>query len=111
MAENAAVRCAFLFSKGWEKSDLNIPQGFGGGPLGIHVGNDLSAAGVILRSLYGGTEFGPPFAAFGTPEQAKLRESADWDYVTFSSGLGEHVRWVPQGDGTFECQFLVSIQS
>ncbi|KZP33045.1 acetyl-CoA synthetase-like protein [Athelia psychrophila] len=80
--------------------------GFGGGPLGLHVGNDLSAAGIPLRSIYGGTEFGGPLAICGTPEQSKAREIGDWNYITFSGGLGDNVRWVPQGDGQFECQFL-----
>ncbi|KAG6840183.1 putative secondary metabolism biosynthetic enzyme [Blastosporella zonata] len=58
-------------------------------------------AGVHLGSGYGGTEFGCP-VDITIPE----RDEKDWEYFRFSDRV--KVRWVPQGDGTFECQFLVS---
>jgi hypothetical protein len=32
--------------------------------------------------------------------------SGDWAWFAFT--LRANIRWEPQGDGTFECQFLVS---
>lgn len=37
---------------------------------------------------------------------AGVKTSADWDWLTFPDYLER--RWIPQGDGTFELQLLVS---
>ncbi|KAF7979760.1 hypothetical protein HWV62_41154 [Athelia sp. TMB] len=76
----------------------------GGGPLGINVGDSLAKAGVPIRSVWGGTEFGTPVALVGDEEQQRLRTPADWNYQCLSKLV--NVRWAPQGDGTFECQLL-----
>jgi hypothetical protein len=62
----------------------------------------LSAAGVKLYSSYGTTESGSSTHAFN---QTKGDETA-WAYMKF--GAHTNVRWMPQGDGTYECQFQVS---
>ena len=64
---------------------------------------------VPLFPWYGGTEFGPHTKLFDidTSEQPPpdAKTLADWEWLAFS----ERVRpnWVPQGDGTYELQFLV----
>ena len=85
--------------------------GFTGGPLAVKVGDSLARAGVNIASLYGGTEFGCPTVLGLSP----LRESgtsklsaagpSEWAYMRFSKGV--NTRWVPQGNDTFELQFLV----
>ena len=60
-------------------------------------------SGVKLQPIYGGTEFGIP--CHPVLQQA---DEKDWAYMQFSERA--NVRWVPQGDGTFECQFLVRNQ-
>jgi hypothetical protein len=46
----------------------------------------------------------------GVPTVLKRRkaeiDAGEWAWFRFSSRV--NVRWVPQGDGIFECQFLVS---
>ncbi|KAG6907803.1 putative NRPS-like protein biosynthetic cluster [Tephrocybe rancida] len=74
--------------------------GFGGGPLAPKMGKLLVEAGVRLHAMYGGTEFG--MSTRFTPVTAK----DDWEYMQFQDYL--NIRWAPQGDGTFECQFLAS---
>lgn len=37
---------------------------------------------------------------------ALVRSSRDWQWLSF--GANVRCRWVPQGDGTYELQFLVS---
>ena len=54
-------------------------------------------SGVKLHPIYGGTEFGIPFS--------QQDDEKDWAYMQVSERA--NVRWVPQGDGSFECQFLV----
>ncbi|KAG6852620.1 putative secondary metabolism biosynthetic enzyme [Blastosporella zonata] len=71
---------------------------FGGGPLSTKVGNLLVDAGVRLFAMYGATEFG--MATRFIPIVPKY----DWEYMQFHEH--QRLRWVPQGDGTFECQFL-----
>ncbi|KAG6818278.1 putative NRPS-like protein biosynthetic cluster [Arthromyces matolae] len=75
---------------------------FSGGSLAQKVGDLLVDAGVRLRSAYGGTEFGSPGNITSLEGEEK-----DWEYIRFGSNR-VNVRWVPQGDGTFECQFLAS---
>ncbi|KAG5336312.1 hypothetical protein C0989_012197 [Termitomyces sp. Mn162] len=75
--------------------------GWGGGPLPPKSAKLLNEAGVILRPLYGGTEFGINTRL--TP--IAIKDPEDWEYMQFHDFL--NIRWVPQGDGSFECQFLV----
>ena len=65
------------------------------------IGEFLVASGVKLISAYGGTEFGVPTLPF-----KRKGDEEDWAYMEFSDRT--KIRWVPQGDGTYECQFLVS---
>jgi hypothetical protein len=64
------------------------------------MGNALVNAGVKLSSVYGTTEFGAITYLFRNDVERKL-----WDWVRFSSN--SKIRWVPQDDGTYECQVLV----
>lgn len=85
-------------------------QGYTGGPLSQVTGEKLVAAGVPLYSVYGGTEYGSHAKVFnvdytqGPDPYVKSKE--DWEYVSFPDSIKS--RWVPQGDGTYELQFLVS---
>ncbi|KAJ4469195.1 putative aminoadipate reductase [Lentinula aciculospora] len=70
----------------------------GGGPLSHATGDYLISCGVHLRAIYGLTEA-------GSPTTWSLDDGfEDWSWHTFPDS--PHVRWVPQGDGTFELQFL-----
>jgi hypothetical protein len=60
----------------------------------------MVASGVKLCLVYGGTEFGNPTLPF-----KRKGDEEDWAYMEFSNRA--KVRWVPQGDGTHECQFMV----
>jgi hypothetical protein len=80
-----------------------LPQGFSGGPLSVKVGDALVHAGVNIRPVYGGTEFGPTTPLIGQKEG----NVEDWSWMQFSDRV--KVRWVPQGGGHFECQYLVGI--
>ncbi|KAF9223036.1 acetyl-CoA synthetase-like protein [Gyrodon lividus] len=73
---------------------------YGGGPLAVKVGNALCAAGVTIGAGYGGTEFGGPVL---TPNKKDI-VNGDWNWFRFA----DYIRWVPQGDGTFECQVLTT---
>ena len=55
-----------------------------------------------IGTLYGSTETGARTHAFKRTEE----EEAFWDYMEFSKST--NIRWIAQGDGTYECQFLVS---
>ncbi|KAG6916589.1 putative NRPS-like protein biosynthetic cluster [Tephrocybe rancida] len=72
---------------------------YAGGPLPPKIGEDLVAAGVRLQPIYGGTEFGSP-----TCRAPTKGDEHDWEYVRFYKHM--NVRWAPQGDGSYECQFL-----
>ncbi|KAJ7054635.1 putative aminoadipate reductase [Mycena amicta] len=74
---------------------------YSGGSLPDSLGKKLVDAGVKLVNLYGGTEFGA--VSYVLPLEGDER---DWEYCRFVDGVS--VRWEPQGDGTFECQFLHS---
>ena len=76
-------------------------QRFGGGPLHIKVGEKLWAAGVQIASCYGGTEFGTPVEVANKQDIA----DGDWMWLRFPDDL--KLRWVPQGDDTYELQILV----
>ncbi|GLB38113.1 putative acetyl-CoA synthetase-like protein [Lyophyllum shimeji] len=75
--------------------------GYSGGAVAPKLGDFMIAQGVKLNPGYGGTEFGSPTHAIPRPG-----DEADWAYMEFSSRC--KVRWVPQGDGTYECQFLTT---
>ena len=61
----------------------------------------MIASGVKLCPVYGGTEFGGPTLPF-----KEKGDEGDWAYMEFSDRV--KVRWASQGDGTYECQLLVS---
>ncbi|KIK59187.1 hypothetical protein GYMLUDRAFT_44941 [Collybiopsis luxurians FD-317 M1] len=69
---------------------------YGGGPLPQSTGDYLVSRGVKVVTAFGGTEFGLIVKAAVTPE--------DWSYMQFVDAV--KVRWAPQGDGTYEAQFL-----
>ncbi|KAJ3776028.1 putative aminoadipate reductase [Lentinula raphanica] len=70
----------------------------GGGPLSHATGDYLVSCGVPLRAIYGLTEV-------GSPTTWNIEDGfEDWSWHRFPEG--PHIRWVPQGDGTFEVQFL-----
>ncbi|KAJ7754149.1 hypothetical protein DFH07DRAFT_743950, partial [Mycena maculata] len=74
---------------------------WGGGPLPQRIGDGLVDAGVHLLTAYGITETGGISAIW--PYDGDER---DWAWFRMSDGV--NVRWMPQGDGTFECQLLTS---
>ncbi|KAF8878948.1 putative aminoadipate reductase [Infundibulicybe gibba] len=74
---------------------------YSGGSLAPKLGDLLIEAGVRLNPVYGGTEFGSP--TFSFPRKGDEKE---WAYMEFGSRA--QVRWVAQGDGTYECQFLTN---
>ncbi|KAJ3851387.1 putative aminoadipate reductase [Lentinula lateritia] len=70
----------------------------GGGPLSHATGDYLISCGVRVRSIYGLTEC-------GSPSKWSMEDSyEDWSWHRFPDS--PHIRWVPQGDGTFELQIL-----
>ncbi|KAJ3756239.1 hypothetical protein EV360DRAFT_85137 [Lentinula raphanica] len=70
---------------------------YGGGPIASSVGEALIAQGVPLNIGYGGTEF-------GVVSELRFDQLESWEYTEFNASL--NIRWVPQGDVTFEAQFL-----
>ncbi|KAJ7509627.1 putative aminoadipate reductase [Mycena galericulata] len=79
---------------------------FGGGPLSSSVGDSLVSQGVNIVSMYGATEFGAPLLI---QRSQKEIDAGEWIWLRFSPRV--NVRWMPQGDGTFECQFLTNRES
>ncbi|KAF8179468.1 putative aminoadipate reductase [Pholiota molesta] len=73
---------------------------FSGGALSPRTGQFLVENGVKLSTSYGGTEFGAPCAS-----SIREGDEQDWEYVEFSER--SKVRWVPQGNGLYECQFII----
>ncbi|KAH7890602.1 putative nonribosomal peptide synthetase [Phlebopus sp. FC_14] len=73
---------------------------YGGGPLPVKIGDALCAAGVPVGVEYGGTEFGCPV---GVPHKQDIADG-DWLWMRLTDDV--KVRWVPQGDDTYECQIL-----
>ncbi|KAG9308660.1 putative aminoadipate reductase [Chiua virens] len=73
---------------------------FAGGPLAKKTGDALVAAGVKLASVYGTTEFSAITYTF----RSCRRSWTLWEWVRF--GPNQRIRWVAQGDGTYECQVL-----
>ena len=78
---------------------------YGGGAIPPKIGDMLYSAGVKIGSVYGSTESGNT----NHPFKRTKEEEAAWDYMEFSKGA--NIRWVPQGDGKYELQFLVSSAS
>ncbi|KAJ7609417.1 hypothetical protein FB45DRAFT_762383, partial [Roridomyces roridus] len=74
---------------------------WGGGPLPQRVGDAYITAGVRLFTGYGTTETG----AIGVMSPYE-EDFKDWEWFRISERV--KVRWVPQGDGTFECQVLAT---
>ncbi|GJE88919.1 acetyl-CoA synthetase-like protein [Phanerochaete sordida] len=82
---------------------------YSGGPLSKAVGDKLVAAGVPLRAVYGATEHGVntlPFDAASTAPGSDGTSSEAWEWVRFADHV--NCRWVPQGDGSYELQYLTS---
>ncbi|KAJ7089503.1 putative aminoadipate reductase [Mycena crocata] len=74
---------------------------YSGGPLPHRTGDFFFSHGVNIVPLYGATEFGG--VTLIKRSQADMR-AGEWSWLEFSKRT--NIRWVPQGDGTFECQFL-----
>ncbi|KAJ7214255.1 acetyl-CoA synthetase-like protein [Mycena haematopus] len=74
---------------------------YAGGPLASRVGDFLSSQGVNILAMYGATEVGIPTLVKRRQAEVDARE---WAWLRFSSRV--NIRWEPQDDGTFECQFL-----
>ncbi|KAJ6553072.1 hypothetical protein B0H19DRAFT_1030172, partial [Mycena capillaripes] len=70
-----------------------------GGPLPQRIGDALVDAGVNLVSIYGTTETGSISDGRRREEDAK-----EWGWFEVADPV--KVRWMPQGDGTFELQVL-----
>ena len=68
------------------------------------LGDLLIHSGVHITPVYGATEFGGPAHFF-----RKDGDYKDWEYITFSDRC--KIRWDPQGDGTYEAQFLVRLKT
>lgn len=65
------------------------------------IGDNLCAAGVVVTTCYGGTEFGAPTHI---RMKADLKDG-DWNWMLFADNV--KLRWVPYGDDTYECQISV----
>ncbi|KAJ7041394.1 acetyl-CoA synthetase-like protein [Mycena alexandri] len=96
---------AFLVE--WQSSEhiaylktLNLLM-YGGGPLPPRVGDFLFSQGINVVPGYGGSEFGGPIIIKREPAEVAAGE---WAWFRFSNR--SKIRWMPQADGTFECQFL-----
>lgn len=64
----------------------------------------MTGQGVTLSPVYGGTEFGGP-----TYMARRPGGESDWEWMSLDARTS--VRWESQGDGTYECQFLVRLLS
>jgi hypothetical protein len=89
----------FMSAMGWL---ILYPEIFGGGAVIPALGDRLADAGVRLCNTYAGTEIG-----LITYTMRHEGDEKEWQYVRFLDNL--KIRWISQGDGTFECQFLVSV--
>ncbi|KAJ6514497.1 putative aminoadipate reductase [Mycena vitilis] len=74
---------------------------YAGGPLASRVGDLLFRQGVNITPIYGATEFGMPTIV---KRRESEKDAGEWEWLRFSSRA--NIRWVPQGDSTYECQFL-----
>lgn len=79
-----------------------IIQGFAGGNLTKEAAAKAKEAGIYPFAVYGGTEFG----AFTMLRRTDGPAGPDWEWMAFDERLS--CRWIPQGDGSYELQFLVS---
>lgn len=61
----------------------------------------MTTQGVVLAPIYGATEFGGPTYMSKRPGGTEN----DWEWMSIDERTGIH--WEPQGDGTYECQFIV----
>lgn len=112
------------FLKTWARSDEHLKLlknihfiSFGGGPLTKEAGDKIVNAGVWLKSVYGGTEFGVPMSPLRLKEGEhgeKDRkdwdigaDSREWEWQAFAPNA--ELRWEAQGDGTYELIFMVSV--
>ncbi|KZT04547.1 acetyl-CoA synthetase-like protein [Laetiporus sulphureus 93-53] len=80
---------------------------FAGGPLASATGDKLVANGVRLFSCYGATEFGTLTCIYDDDVDAPSpigKTRHDWQWMAIPSDAKP--RWIPQGDGTYELQFL-----
>ncbi|KAF7341016.1 Acetyl-CoA synthetase-like protein [Mycena sanguinolenta] len=84
---------------GYLKS-LNLVT-YAGGPLASRVGDALFRQGVNILPIYGATEIGIPTLV--NRRQAEV-DAGEWAWFRFNNRV--NIRWEPQGDGAFECQFL-----
>ncbi|KAF8816011.1 putative aminoadipate reductase [Phlegmacium glaucopus] len=72
---------------------------YSGGGISPKIGESLYSAGVKLYTSYGTTETGSTTHPF----KRRKEDEAAWAYIEF--GENKNIRWMPQGDGTYECQF------
>lgn len=74
-------------------------------------GAKLVAAGVNFFAVYGTTESGVHTKAFDADDSQGVdgpaRSSDDWQWLSFGDNV--KCRWVPEGDGSYELQFLVGL--
>ncbi|KAF8547028.1 acetyl-CoA synthetase-like protein, partial [Imleria badia] len=97
------------FLEQWAVSQENVEElkkfeavAYSGGPLSETIGDNLCASGVAVTTFYGGTEFGcPTFLRM----KADIKDG-DWNWMCFPDDID--IRWVPYGDGSYECQVLSS---
>ncbi|KAF8174554.1 putative aminoadipate reductase [Pholiota molesta] len=76
--------------------------GFSGGSVPTKLGNFMTTQGVVLAPIYGATEFGGPTYMSRRPGGTEN----DWEWMSIDERTG--IRWEPQGDGTYECQFITN---
>ncbi|KAF8839601.1 putative aminoadipate reductase [Paxillus ammoniavirescens] len=98
-----------MFLEQWARSEDSVEELkkldlviYGGGPLPVKIGGALCAAGVVVGSIYGGTEFGIPALV---PDKKDIADG-DWLWMRFADDV--KIRWVPQEDDTYECQVLTT---
>lgn len=62
--------------------------------------------------MWGATEAGAVIAIVDPDDSqgldADVKTSADWPWIVFAESQ-VHCRWAPQGDGSYELQFLVRL--
>ena len=75
--------------------------------MSIAVGDKLVEAGVNLRNTLGGTEFGTPFLSWDQIARSSTKPDLDW-YWFHVSPDANNIRFVPQGDGSYELVIYVS---
>ncbi|KAH8088908.1 putative aminoadipate reductase [Cristinia sonorae] len=111
LAECNGLMTIPAFVEAWARSDEAIAYLktlrivlFGGGPLSTSTGTKLEQAGVRLCTAYAGTEWGPYTHSWDDDGENLWTLKSSWQWVTFPPEVKP--RWVPQGDGTYEAQFL-----